>query len=175
MQKRLAAALAFVAIAAFSGCANNTAVSPNQPLMSVAKAESVLVSGKQAKPVYIARSNSMGFSAIYYWPTVNGQPIAGVLTNQTLSFAVDPDQAKIGVACFGGWSKTWKHRLVTNVSSTSEPVYLWLQPSKMFDKEQCARLTQISAEQYAKRSEGLLAVNVGELGQRWSAGTQSAD
>lgn len=166
MQKRRAAGLAIVAIGAFSGCANNTAVSPNQPLMSVANAESVLVSGEQARPVHIARSNSMGFSAIYYWPTVNGQPIAGVLTNQTLSFSVDPDKAKIGVACFGGWSKTWKHRVVTNLPSASEPVYLWLQPSKMFDKEHCARLTQISAEQYAKRSEGLLAVEVGELGQR---------
>jgi hypothetical protein len=83
------------------------------------------VSNQSDNNITVLRDDSILGSAIHFWPTVDGKDIAGLLTNQYISFKLDHGVYKLGVRCFGGWIQTWGHdQIVIDIENNTSKYYL---------------------------------------------------
>lgn len=97
--------------------------------------------------VSIIRNYNYIQGGYHFWPTVDGQDIAGLLPRQHVSFRVQPGHHVLGVRCYGGLWPKWWHDEVEIDLTTNENRYFLITPYILG----CAEIDDITEEKALKR------------------------
>ncbi|OAN18014.1 hypothetical protein A3K86_03585 [Photobacterium jeanii] len=115
--------------------------------------------------VGIARNNNLLSSMLHYWPTVSGKAISGMLTGDVIEFYVPAGKLKLGAACYGGWSQSWKlTELNLDVTVKDERFFL-LSPA-VLDGSKYLDIEEVSEDVYKSKLKSGQRIEVGTVSKR---------
>jgi hypothetical protein len=98
-------------------------------------------------------------------PIYNKNTFAGLLTGDYVEFYLPKEINTLGVACYGGWSSSWKVRKYDITVQTPSEIFFLLSPS-VTEEDQCVDMGPIDKNEFLILKEGSNEVNVGEVSTR---------
>jgi hypothetical protein len=116
----------------------------------------------KAKIVIIRNYNFYG-AGIHYWPTLDGQDIAGLLTNQYTTFDLAAGKHRLGVRCHGGWTRTFKHEEIEAIIESNKSYYYLLSPVYSLVRDVCAKIEPIESQEGMDLMKRAKLVPTGEI------------
>jgi len=109
--------------------------------------------------VTILRNYNFLASAIHYWPTVDGEDIAGLLVKEHTSFKLPTGKHNLGVHCFGGLWPMWWHDQIEVDLHEETPRFFLLSP----DILGCAEIEEINESEALDRLKKSTRINTGHI------------
>ncbi len=58
--------------------------------------------------IVLMRNYSLVGAGVYFWPTLNGEDMAGLYTNEHTIFSLSQGEYLFGVRCRGAWTYQWE-------------------------------------------------------------------
>jgi hypothetical protein len=115
--------------------------------------------------IVFVRNKSFAASAIHYWPTVNGDVVAGLLTGDYVELYSSTEVETVGAWCVRGWSSPWKHRQVDLSDSSATEFYFRLSPS-MTELDQCVDVERLDKDDVLSSMNSYRRVHLGGTARR---------
>lgn len=146
-----------------SACAS-IPVDTSAPQLEVRYGNALSEHAGGTKIVFLRNTNFVA-SAIHYWPTVNGEVIAGLLTGDSVEAYSTAKVKTVGAWCVRGWSSPWKHRELALADSSQSEFYFRLSPSGS-ELDQCVDVEPLSKEEALSSLDSHRRVPLGSVARR---------